>query len=43
MMSCFEGMLEFYRATGDEKYKENVQIFYDKLIERNHPVSSGPD
>lgn len=34
MMSCFEGMVEFYRATGDEKYKENVLIFYDKLIEK---------
>lgn len=52
MMSCFEGMLEFYRATGDEKYKENVQIFYDKLIEQeitllgsggaNKPFNLGP-
>ncbi len=34
MMSCFEGMLEFYRATGDRKYLDNVQFFYDKLIEQ---------
>ncbi len=34
MMSCFEGLIEFYRATGEEKYKTAALKFYDKLIEQ---------
>ncbi|MBR5527657.1 MAG: glycoside hydrolase family 127 protein [Clostridia bacterium] len=29
MMSCFEGICELYRATGNEKYLESVKCFYD--------------
>ena len=31
MMSCFEGLLEYYRATGIEKYKKCAEIFIDKI------------
>ena len=34
MMSCFEGLVEYYRATGIEKYKETALIFYNKLLEK---------
>lgn len=33
MISFFEGVLEYYRATGEEKYKSAVVRFADKLIE----------
>jgi DUF1680 family protein len=32
MMSCFEGLLEFYRATGIEKYKQAVINFGRRLM-----------
>ena len=32
MMSCFEGILEFYRATGDGKYLQMVRNFAAKVI-----------
>lgn len=31
MMSCFEGLLEYYRATGEEKYLKCAEIFIDKI------------
>lgn len=31
MMSCFEGLLEYYRVTGNEKYKTAVLNFIDML------------
>ena len=31
MISCFEGLLEYYRATGKEKYKETVIKFAHRL------------
>ena len=31
MMSCFEGLLEYYRATGTEKYKQAVIRFARRL------------
>lgn len=34
MMSCFEGLVEYYRATGDEKQKETAIRFYRKLLEQ---------
>lgn len=34
MMSCFEGLIEYYRATGIEKWKETALIFYNKLLEQ---------
>ncbi len=33
MISCFEGLLEYYRATGIEKYKTAVINFADKILE----------
>lgn len=33
MISCFEGLLEYYRATGIEKYKTAVINFAEKLLE----------
>ena len=33
MMSCFEGVLEYYRVTGIEKYKEAAINFAKKVIE----------
>ncbi|MBQ2667747.1 MAG: glycoside hydrolase family 127 protein [Clostridia bacterium] len=32
MMSCFEGVLEYYRVTGEEKYKEAVIRFADRVF-----------
>ena len=31
MMSCFEGILEYYRISGDEKYLSCVKSFYDLI------------
>lgn len=31
MMSCFEGLLEYYRATGIEKYRKCAEIFIKKI------------
>lgn len=31
MMSCFEGLLEFYRATGEEKYLSCAEKFIEKI------------
>ena len=33
MISCFEGLLEYYRATGEEKYKTAVINFANKILE----------
>lgn len=33
MMSCFEGLLEYYRVTKEEKYKQTVVNFVDALKE----------
>ncbi len=33
MMSCFEGLCEFYRATGDEEALSTVLTFWDKVLE----------
>ena len=33
MISCFEGLLEYYRATGEEKYKTAVVNFANKILE----------
>ena len=34
MMSCFEGLVEYYRAAGDEKWRETALRFYRKLLEQ---------
>lgn len=43
MISCFEGLIEFYRITGVEKYKKAVINFADKILESDFTVigSSG--
>ena len=33
MMSCFEGLIEFYRVTGEEKWKDAILNFAQKVIE----------
>lgn len=36
--SCFEGLLEFYRITGNEKYKTAIINFADKILESDFTV-----
>ncbi len=38
MTSCFEGLLEFYRITGIEKYKTAIVNFADKILETDFTV-----
>lgn len=38
MISCFEGLLEFYRITGNEKYKTSIINFADKILESDFTV-----
>ncbi len=38
MMSCFEGLLEYYEVTGEEKYKTAVINFADKILESDFTV-----
>lgn len=38
MTSCFEGLLEFYRITGIEKYKTAIINFADKILETDFTV-----
>ena len=33
MMSCFEGLCEYHRVTGDPEALETVKTFWDKVIE----------
>ena len=33
MMSCFEGLCEYHRATGDKQALDTVKLFWDKVIE----------
>lgn len=40
MMSCFEGLLEYYRVTKIEKYKESVIRFVDKILESDFTIVS---
>lgn len=39
MISCFEGLLEYYRVTGIEKHKEAVIKFADKLLKTEFTVT----
>ncbi len=43
MMSCFEGLLEFYRISGEAWYKTAIVNFADKILETDFTVigSSG--
>lgn len=38
MMSCFEGLLEYYRVTGIDKYKQSVIRFADKILESDFTI-----
>jgi len=38
MTSCFEGLLEFYRVTGIEKYKIAIINFADRILESDFTV-----
>lgn len=38
MISCFEGLLEYYRITGVEKYKTSVIRFADKVLESDFTI-----
>jgi len=38
MMSCFEGLLEYYRVTGEEKWKNAVINFVDRVKESDITV-----
>ncbi len=38
MTSCFEGLLEFYRLTGEEKYKTAIINFADRILESDFTV-----
>ena len=38
MMSCFEGVMELYHVTGDEKYFDAVRIFVDNITEHEKNV-----
>lgn len=38
MTSCFEGLLEYYRVTGIEKYKDTVIRFADKVLETDFTI-----
>ena len=38
MISCFEGLLEFYRVTKNEKYKISVIRFANKVLESDFTV-----
>ena len=43
MTSCFEGLLEYYRITGNERYKTSVVNFANKVLESDFTIigSSG--
>lgn len=43
MISCFEGLLEYYDVTGIERYKESVIRFAEKVLESDFTIigSSG--
>ena len=38
MTSCFEGLLEYYKITGEEKYKLAIQRFADRVLETDFTV-----
>ncbi len=38
MTSCFEGLIEYYKVTGDEKYKTAIVNFANKVLESDFTV-----
>ena len=44
MMSCYDGLIELYRATGDRKYIEPVNKVYDSIVDHELTIiGSGSD
>lgn len=41
MTSCFEGLIEYYKITGNEKYKKAIINFADKILESDFTVIGG--
>lgn len=41
MTSCFEGLLEYYKITGNERYKTAVINYADKILESDFTVIGG--
>lgn len=41
MISCFEGILEYYKVTGQEKYRITAENFAEKLISTETTVIGG--
>lgn len=38
MISCFEGLLEYYKITENEKHKESVINFAEKILESDYTI-----
>ncbi len=38
MLSCFDGLCELYRLTGENKYLESCKIFYDNVKEHEYNI-----
>ena len=38
MISCFEGLIEFYKITKEEKYKTTITNFADKILESDFTI-----
>ena len=38
MMSCFEGLLKYYKITGEEKYRTAVINFADRILESDFTI-----
>lgn len=41
MTSCFEGLLEYYKITENEKYKESVINFAERILESDFTIIGG--
>ena len=41
MLSCFEGILEYYRISGNSYYLEAVEAFYDQLVKYELNILGG--
>lgn len=41
MTSCFEGLLEYYKITENEKFKESVINFADRILESDFTIIGG--
>ncbi len=41
MTSCFEGLLEYYKVTENEKHKESVINFADRILESDFTIIGG--